>query len=179
MSTEDSRTFELPNELLAAIGRVAVEWSLFEFAVNNQIGEFTNDFPAAICLTSQISTMGRRFDGLIALARLCGVGEDVIRELNVFSEKTHTMSRKRNRVLHDVWMMEDDTSHRLEITAEKRLIDELKAISVDDVIKIANEIADHDRKFLALQGRIKVSLESSPYIRRQASPPPDRPPPGR
>ena len=159
----------IPTSHYAAIGKVVANWAAFEHLAESALWVLAqvNDEPGA-CLTAQIPNMARRFDALLALLRLHGASEDIIKDTNIFVEATHALTVKRNRVAHDAWHWDFRTQRalRLEISAQKRLIYGFTAMPEDEVDEIVEEIAVHIDSFAALMRRVFSSLSLSPLRRK-------------
>jgi hypothetical protein len=171
-----AKDFEISGSLLqsehyVAIGMVASNWAAFEYLVNSALWYLAkvDDEPGA-CLTSQIPNMGRSFDALAAIVRLRGGTDTAIRKINQFAQETHTLGTKRNRVVHDPWAAEKKTSvpHRLEISAQKKLIFGYQPVPTAQLQKVVEEIAAHMDQFDKL---MKIILaEIGPSLEKPLSP---------
>ena len=108
----------------AAIGKVAAEWAEFEFILDTRTLRLAG-FPAekGTCLTAQIAGPARKLDAYISLARLCGASETTIKKISKFQQQTYDLAEKRNRIVHDQWLIfPSGSTHRLEITARRKLV---------------------------------------------------------
>jgi hypothetical protein len=154
----------IPTTHYAAIGKVVANWAAFEHLIESALWVLAqiDDEPAA-CLTAQIPNMARRFDALLALLRLHGASEEIIKEINKFVDATHALTTKRNRVAHDAWHWEFKTQRalRLEISAQKRLVYGFTAMPEEEVEEVVEEIASHIDDFDALMRRVFSSLPLS------------------
>jgi len=126
----------------AAIGQVATEWAEFEFILDTRtlrLGSF--DTKRGLCLSLQIAGPGRKLNAYMSIAQLRGVGETTIKNLHRFQERTLALAEKRNRVVHDQWMIfPSGSTHRFGATAHKRLVVEYKDHPTEFVEKLMIEI---------------------------------------
>jgi hypothetical protein len=78
-------------------GRWPSDWAFLEAMIDETIAELAKaDEQAVACITSQL-----RMDALIALARLRGLSEPIIKELKSFQGRLQALGEERNRVVHD------------------------------------------------------------------------------
>ncbi len=157
-------SLQIPDAYYIAIGKVASNWAAFEALVNSllwQLAKVHDDRGA--CLTAQIANVARSLDALASLVRLEGGSETVLKEINRFAEKTGKLSRRRNRIIHDPWTMSPNLvePHRLEISAQKRLIFQLQATPLDDILALVDAIDDHMDEFDKLANAVLVEIEPS------------------
>lgn len=138
-----------------AIGRVAAFWSRLEADIATLLWWLADvQFGPGACLTAQIPNVSRLLDALKALLLLRRGSDDLIRKVNKFSERTHGLVEKRNRVVHDVWMFDPDGPSRHEIRAKGRLVWEYKSEPAATVHAVANEIARHTSEFYEIARQI-------------------------
>jgi hypothetical protein len=158
----------LPDSHYAAIGKVAANWAAFERLMESALWVLAGvgDYPGA-CLTSQIPNMARRFDALLALARLKNVDEKIIKKLQQFSHESQTLNLQRNRIIHDAWHWNFATQRalRLELSAAKRLTLGLVETPEAAVMGIAEEIANHIDRFDKIID--EVFSAASPPLRKR------------
>lgn len=139
------------NEILAAIGHVAVAWARFEFVLNDSIcmiGRIPHD--TGECLTSQIASISLRFDAFSAVCHVKGCSEKLLKKINSFRDgEAIPLSLKRNRIVHDPWMRGVQTGkpYRLEVSAKRRLVSEFKPHTVEEIKAIANNIEELGFRF--------------------------------
>jgi hypothetical protein len=127
----------------SAIGLVASNWATLEAVVTSaiwQIGEIPDEIGA--CVTSQIYTFDGRMKALLSILEIRGELDKTIKSLKKFHESTRGLGEFRNRVLHDPWIhdAESNTPHRLEITANKKLVLGYEAVPTQKLIEKAKEI---------------------------------------
>jgi hypothetical protein len=158
----------LPPSHYAAIGKVAANWAAFEHLVESALWVLAGvDDEPGVCLTAQIPNTARRFDVLMALVRLRGGSEELLKRINKFVEDTYDLTTKRNRVIHDAWHWNFATQRalRLEISAQKRLSYGFIEMSEDEIDAIVEEIATHIGKLDAIMRDVFAVM--SPLPRRQ------------
>ena len=141
-----SLSLELDDIHNAAIGKVATQWALLEKYIDVVIWDLVGSDPRDVaCVTSQIGGVGRQIDAMTALYELNGAGKKTLKALNKFAVTSGEMSRKRNRIIHDIWGYEEQTGelYRFEITAQKRLVMDPHPVPLSDLAKVADDIRNH------------------------------------
>jgi hypothetical protein len=155
---EERISLSLSSDYLAAIGLVATHWAGFEFLLDAAIWVLAGidhvDYGA--CMTAQIANSGRKLDAIIALSARRGCAENILKQLRSLAGKTGGLQRRRNRIVHDAWMVDakSRTHYRLEVTAAKELSFEMKAVSLDEVRQYSQEIIAHTVAFLELTEKV-------------------------
>lgn len=154
--------------LMEAIGYVAASWARLEHAVNLQIWRLSSmsDEDGA-CITAQIPSILPRLRALIALVHRIGVSEGLIKDLNKFSKRADEVARQRNRIIHDPWFVaKDETAFgRLEITADRKLVLEMKKQTPDEIRNVVRKISALITEFDVL--RVRVSNELTERTKEQ------------
>jgi hypothetical protein len=156
---EDSPVFptSLPDGHYAAIGRVAEAWAVFELSIDDACWGLAGLSPTVgVCLTAQVAGHARKLDAFTALVRLRGGGDPLIKAINKFAERARSLAEQRNRVVHDPWIPLGvlDTPHRIEASARRVAILKLIPMLTDEVLKVADQIADLEADFRALRDRV-------------------------
>ena len=150
--------------LLKSIGYVVTGWAALEHEVNKVIWSLASmtDEDGA-CITAQFSGFLPRMRALIALAHRNGADEKLLKDLNKFSALADGLARKRNRIVHDPWYIRSDLSNlgRLEITADKKLVFEIRPHDPIEITKIAHEITDAKKLFFGLKKRLSDRLRET------------------
>lgn len=158
--------------LVEAIGYVAVHWARLEHEINQAIWALSAlDSEDGACLTAQIPSIVPRMRALIALVHKNKCSDELIGDLNRFSADADKLGRRRNRTLHDPWFFREDTDKvfgRLEVTADRRLVYEIKPQTRKDILDIAHDIIAAQKTFEGLRSRI------SDELRAQLVPHPDK-----
>ncbi|MCA1437752.1 hypothetical protein I6F33_33035 [Bradyrhizobium sp. BRP20] len=151
-----------------AIGKLARYWSGLEYAINDSIWELSNvERFAGTCMTSQPIGPGPRFRCLIALLELRDVKPDLIKAFNSFSSEVEGLGRQRNRLLHDMVVLNelDGQLYRVEATADRHLKHDFMPIDLKLINKLVQDIDDAVDRFDLLFDR--VIAETPPWPRTQ------------
>jgi hypothetical protein len=159
--TEDAK-YRAMHDLYAAVGAVASAWSAFEAQIDLaalRLARITTE--AALCFTAQIAGSGRKMDAYIAVARFGETRHS--KEIEDFAKRTAALAERRNRVVHDTWIVGSPADiGRFEITARKKLRSLLVPVTIPDVRKCYADIVDHTSAFNELTVKIQAELHSSP-----------------
>jgi len=147
-----------------AVGMVAANWAALEAIISSaiwQIGEIPDQI--GICLTSQIYTLDGKIKALITLLAVRGSLEKTISKVNKFHEELRGISDARNRTVHDPWVGDQLTGipHRLQATANKTLVFELRRVPTADVYKLAEKISEMIGRFQTI---ISPAIEKYPAL---------------
>ncbi len=154
--------------LMEAIGHVAHHWARLEHEINQMIWALSALSPAdGACITAQISAIMPRMRALIALADKNGCSKGLLKALNSFSGEADKLSRRRNRVIHDPWFfryLPDEGGARveygrLEVTADRHLVYEIKPQTRKEVLDVAHKITAANKKFRSLRNQIHAELK--------------------
>jgi hypothetical protein len=168
---EAAKNLKAEHNHYAAIGRVATAWSFLEASVDTasiRLAAVNSDI--GVCLTSQISGIGRKLDAYIALSRLRKLPNELIDRLNKFSQKAGGLGEKRNRLVHDIWFFNHpEPPERLEATARKLLRFEYIPTKTDDIVKFAWEINNLTGEFDVLAQAVETWPTTSPDISPQST----------
>lgn len=151
---------------MEALGYVAGMWASLEFVVNSRIWELANVAEdAGACMTAFIPSIGTRMRVYAALAHLRNIPAELYGEINSFSAKAEGLSRERNRVVHDPYAMHSDEPdvRRIRITADRKLDFTLKAVTVAEMNKLYDKIANASDTFVAIHDRV---VAASPTFSR-------------
>jgi hypothetical protein len=163
----DLLNFMKVSPIVLAVGHVAVSWGGLEHAINKAIWSAASMAPEdGACVTAQIIPILPRMRALIALVKRRNVSSKLLGDLNKFSSRVDRLSRGRNRVVHDPWLFRDSKSPspdgvefgRLEITADKSLVFEIKTQTVDEIYALTKAINDATEAFESLSARISSEL---------------------
>ncbi len=163
--TDNSSTPSEPriNPMLVAIGSVVIAWADLEHQINRAIwGLASMSDKDGACVTAQIPAILPRMRALIAVAHTSGCSETLLKDLNKFSSVVDGLGRRRNRIIHDPWFRKKDQNEfaRLEVTADRRLVYELRPQSPDEIMDFVREITDAGKTFLKLRKRIHGDLKA-------------------
>src|SRR6476660_4636024 len=102
----------------AAIGSVAAAWADFEMALDTFLAaaaEVTDE--VAVCFTAQMIGFRQRIDAFIALVRYRGARKRWNDALEKFARRGQSVAVRRNRVIHDVWIVDKDHDMPLRLEA--------------------------------------------------------------
>jgi hypothetical protein len=143
----------------AWIGQIAGLWAAFEHSIDSFAINLAG-IPADVgyCFTSQVIGPARKLDAYIALARLCGA-ERFIKELNKFAESATALAERRNRAIHDPWLLFDGrTLFRVEITARRVLRNRIVPVSESEMEKLVDDLEALQLRFVTIHENIKSSI---------------------
>jgi hypothetical protein len=107
-----------------AIGRVANAYSQLEFKMNDAIWELANVARSAgVCMTAQMIGPAPRNRCLLALLKFRNASQNLISEFNKIGNKIEGVAARRNRYVHDPFVLKPDTGEilRMESTADKSI----------------------------------------------------------
>lgn len=127
----------------AAIGRVAANWAFLEQEIDDQtvkIGAIPK--LQALCLTAQVIGPARKLDALFAVANLYEPPKKLMRELETVAKEITSVAERRNRVVHDPWLLisPKERAFRFEKSARRKLKADLVHYPTRKVAKLAEEI---------------------------------------
>lgn len=157
---------------LAAVGSVASIWAYFEARVDTATIRLAGvKADIGVCFTAQIAGIGRKLDAFIALADHISGGKKSMDPLTKFAKCAASLGERRNRVVHDTWLLDDpENPQRFEATARKKLRLLPVNVTTEAVLKLADEINQAIDRFDELAAPFLAPPPSSPDI-----PPPDPP----
>ena len=176
----------IPDEYLAAMGRVSAAWSLLDFTLDMAICEFVQAFQLlGVCVTSQLTSTPARLNALGGLMRAHGMPSRRIKWLDKFHQKSHGLARKRNRAVHDAIMLgrQTGTIYRMSATLgiDKDVAFGVTPSNVDELRLIFEEIRDHVLEFGAFwhetSGELATLRQTVPLSSFQIYPTPPQPAP--
>lgn len=138
-----------------ALGRVVVAWARLEFEISFGIWSLAKvDAKIGACLTTQIMGAGRLLDSYIALAKLRPVPAKIVARLHSLQQRTHILSERRNRLIHDSWSFDPPGGVRHEMRVKGKLSFEAKAEPAGDIEAVAVEIEQHTIKFQEIAAEV-------------------------
>ncbi len=149
------------------MGRLASDWALLELAINECIWKLANVAPVlGACITAQIFTINNRLFALMALLRLRGFDEELVKKINGFADDLRGPAEKRNRVIHDPIFVSPELNKvgRLEITAQRKPVFEMKEVSVQTLKEARLEINACLNTFMDYRAVIFETLPTLPEI---------------
>jgi hypothetical protein len=173
---------ELAPEFYQAIGRVATEWALLEFLIDEAIWRLAGlSQETGACITSHLQSANRRMQALIALVRLRGGLPSHITSLNKTSSRMDELARMRNRFIHDTWSHREETGahYRLNITAERMLDLAYKPVTQEELAQFVTDVLAARTVFLAVMQSayfvLGIDPEHVPSLPRPPEPSPSSP----
>lgn len=157
---------EISDEHYAAIGKVASAWSELEQFIDRLciVLVDTDHHDAVLCLTSAIMGGTRKLEALAALMHLRSSSAFDGKAFDALYKKAQGLSETRNRIVHDPWvnvglpeggyeMMATENSllsgirryylfapHRVEVSARRKLTNEVKRVDAEELIRVAGHI---------------------------------------
>jgi hypothetical protein len=150
------------------IASIANQSATIEFYVNHSIWIVADiDSPSGACITSQIYTLQGRLSALLALLKLHRAPDNLIKRVNKFSEKVRGPSENRNRILHDIWLVDnrDPTSMgRMQMTAAKTLKFGIVDVAQTELQAIYDELAACRLEMYEIRGKIFAAQPTFPGI---------------
>jgi hypothetical protein len=100
-------SIELDEKHFAAIGRVAASWSLLEYAIDFAVNHLSvMGAEAGYCVTSQILSATYKFNAFMALIDLHQMSKEKLAEAREFQQRIYNLIEHRNRVVHDLWIVD-------------------------------------------------------------------------
>lgn len=108
----------------AALGALVAVWSLIEAAVDIETHSLAQlNAETGYCLTAQITGIARKLDAYVSLANLVEIQTELAKALRKFADNSVALAEKRNRYIHDVWVLSNypETPKRWEATARRKL----------------------------------------------------------
>ena len=150
---DDEARYLARQEIRAAVGSVAGSWATFELKIDFAALLLAGLDDVAMCLTAQIVGASRKLDAYIAVARFGGT--NFLAELDEFAKATTALAERRNRIIHDPWLVFDrEDANRFEVTARRTLRAQLVPMSLIDIRKCHSDILAHSEKFDEIGMRI-------------------------
>jgi hypothetical protein len=152
LTAPESMSMDIDEKHAATIGRVAAAWAAFEYVVHVNLCLLA-DFPfeTGACVTTQMG-IHNVLNAFSALVSISGASKKTMKEVEKFIGRTYLVAQKRNRAIHDTWMLGKDSKqhYRLELTAYKRLVYEFKVEDDSVLLATLSDIKDHISRFTKL-----------------------------
>jgi hypothetical protein len=143
----------------AWVGQIAGIWAVLEHLIDSfaiTLAKISHNF--GYCFTSQVAGPARKLDSHIALARLLGA-EEFMKELDAFAKDTIALAERRNRVIHDPWIILDKLSPiRAEVTARRIVRNRIVPVTEIEMDKLTTDLSSHLTRFLDIHGRIMAAI---------------------
>lgn len=151
----------LPDEhaFYTLIGRIAAEWARFEHILDQIIWALA-DGPEDInsCITAQVLSFNGRIKAIKALATYRGQDVSKSKEMKKINKKLFDLSEKRNRFIHDAWLVktigpfESDPGQFKSITQSNNEFG-FEPISKSELLDVINKIKELAEAATALKKR--------------------------
>jgi hypothetical protein len=91
------------------VGRVASEMAHLEHILDLTIADLAQtDSEIIACVTASMLSPYARFQAIQSLALKRGASEAVIENIEQEASKTNNIAKRRNRVVHDAWFVDQD-----------------------------------------------------------------------
>ncbi|HMF22104.1 MAG TPA: hypothetical protein VKG24_08260 [Pseudolabrys sp.] len=155
-----------------AIGRVANVYSQLEFKMNDAIWELANVARSAgVCMTAQMIGPAPRNRCLLALLKFRNASSALITEFNKIGTKIEGVAARRNRYIHDPFVLNPDTGQilRMESTADKSIRYGFVNAEANDLEQLATEIDTIADEFDDLYVRAVAELPEWPRTQFEQS----------
>lgn len=155
-----------------AIGRVANAYSQLEFKMNDAIWELANVARmAGVCMTAQMIGPAPRNRCLLALLEFRNASNALITEFNKVGRKIEGLAARRNRYVHDPFVLNQDTGkiERMESTADKSIRHDFMDAEIDELNQLATDIETVDDEFDQLYLRAVAELPEWPRTQFEQS----------
>lgn len=141
-----------------AVGRIASAWARFEYMIDEAIWvQASFDEESGACVTAQLVGAASRLRAYIALVQLRdGISKETVTALNKFYQDTESLTRVRNRTVHDSWVWSSKTYLRgqMRVTADKKLDMRMHPKSLEELGHIHIAILKHRERFAALSRKV-------------------------
>jgi hypothetical protein len=160
--------FKFIPEYADLIASIASGWATIEYHVNHSIWIVAQlDHPTGACLTSQVHSLHSKLSSLLSLLKLYRAPDRIITRVNKFAETIRGPQEQRNRVIHDVWLMDNrnpGSMGRMETTAAKKLEFSVKDVSLEKLRAIYAELSACRLEFFQIRNEIFIAQPSFPGI---------------
>src|ERR1700752_1123413 len=99
------------HEVLSRIGLIATQWARLEHQLDRIIYWLMGRAAgvAVQCIVSQLMGAAPRYRAIIALAKRTRIPAEIIKKIEAAMNKTFEVAERRNRVVHDVWYVEESS----------------------------------------------------------------------
>lgn len=163
---------QLTEQHYAQIGRVAAQWAYFETVIDGWLHTFANvKAHVGVCFTAQFLGPRARIDAFIALVKQSGASKRWNQQLEDFAKDVVAIGEKRNRAVHDVWVLNEPSQPiRLEFSARRKVRIEQIPASTDSLKELVFKIAALRGFFEHIASDIFTELHAAPLAPPPASP---------
>jgi hypothetical protein len=108
-----------------------------------------------------------KLSSLLSLLKLYRAADPIITRVNKFAETVRGPQEHRNRVVHDVWLMDNlnpDSMGRMETTAAKKLEFSVKDVPIAKLRSIYEELSACRLEFFHIRNVIFIAQPAFPGI---------------
>ena len=161
------KTIPIGTEHMEWVGHISASWARLELLVDSTVWDLAK-LPETVgaCITTNFMSVYPKLKALTALAHLNKVSDRTIKKLNRFRNNLYTTSDKRNRVVHDHWMMQetDDGFRPVQVTITADGAPEffLKRVSIDELKSTQTEILEKTAEFVKIRMALENEISSLP-----------------
>lgn len=142
------------------IGRVAAEWAQLEHVLDLVIWDLSKGEKIAnSCVTAQIMSHFPRFKAILALAEHRGYDKATLSKIRSLSGKMVDLAEKRNRYVHDAWILESFGEDMNEVGQFQSYSAKTKTfgfspITEKEILDCINDIKTKTKGISALRSRL-------------------------
>lgn len=137
VSGQGPNNFRFADGYSEKIAAGANTWAWIEFELHWMIWELSEVNPSVgLCLTAQMFTFDAKMNALLALLTLREAPESFVKKVHAFMESTRGAQEARNRLVHDVWVMDNrDASRmgRLKMSARRKLDFSVQSYAISEI----------------------------------------------
>lgn len=160
--------FKFIPEYADLIAHVATSWATLEYYVADSIWAIAGLKPAmGACVTAQIFGINGKFAALLSLLKLRKAPDALISKVNKFTEALRGPQEKRNRIIHDVWLVNETFPYvmgRIELTAPKKLSFKVEDIELAELKSDFDAISKARTEFHAIRSEIYDAIPALPEM---------------
>lgn len=146
---------------LALVGRISAAWAVLDLYFDSAIAHLLGGDPNAVaCVTTQFNSHYPKLKAVIALCKHKGASRGRVKELEKFLGALNDLSERRNRAVHDAWLLKNG-----KIVGKVNFggVRAAHPSSIEDLTNLSNLIIDRGIKFLDITSSIYAEMrEPSP-----------------
>ena len=161
------KTVPFGTEQLEWVGHISSHWAGLEFLVDCTVWDLAK-LPEQVgaCITANFLSIYPKLKALAALSHLSGASDRTIKKLNRFRSELYQVSEKRNRAVHDYWIMQETRDGfqpvQLTITADGKPEFFFKPVSVKELKATGLEIDEKTKEFRKIREALENEISSLP-----------------
>ncbi|MFX4223671.1 MAG: hypothetical protein ACMVO3_23440 [Thalassobaculum sp.] len=146
------------------VGQICAGWASLELSVDTEIWQLSGmkQAPLAACVTNELTSIHTKIRALLSLCRVWGIDKKVIKDLSSFSQRLYSIAEKRNRAVHDPWVVTED-GHALgqwNLSREKDgFVSYIRPVSFDELNAVSAQISDKIMEFQKIRERLHEFFE--------------------